>query len=99
MLIHRCFGTDLQLAFVIRRSGKDFKDKVSPVMDSLVFEKPMFRILALYLDCEGAKNINVLYVPIWSCGGFCMPGEILSCKETPELLITKANCKSVPKQQ
>ena len=33
MLIHRCFGTDLQLAFVIRRSGKDFKDKVSPGMN------------------------------------------------------------------
>ena len=32
MLIHHCFGTDLQLAFVIRRSGKDFKDKVSPGM-------------------------------------------------------------------
>ena len=28
-----------------------------------------------------------------------MPGETLSCKDTPELLITKANCKSVPKQR
>ena len=49
MLIHHCFGTDLQLAFVIRRSGKDFKDKVSPGMantqlqdDSLVTAKNTF---------------------------------------------------------
>ena len=27
---------------------------------SLVFDTPMFQILALYLDFEGAKNIHVL---------------------------------------
>ena len=27
----------------------------------------MFQILALYLDFEGAKNINVLKVLIWDC--------------------------------
>ena len=31
---------------------------------SLVFDTPMIQILALYLDLEGAKNIQVLYVPI-----------------------------------
>ena len=33
---------------------------------SLVFGTPMFQILALYLDFEGAKNIYVLQV--WICG-------------------------------
>ena len=36
---------------------------------SLVFDTPMFQILALYLDFEGAKNIHVLYVFIWGFGG------------------------------
>ena len=36
---------------------------------SLVFDTPMIRILALYLDFEGAKNIHVLYVLIWEFGG------------------------------
>ena len=36
---------------------------------SLVFDTPIFRILALYLDFEGAKNIHVLEVPIWGFGG------------------------------
>ena len=35
----------------------------------LVFDTPMIRILALYLDFEGAKNIHVLYVLIWGFGG------------------------------
>ena len=30
---------------------------------SLVFNTPMFQILALYLDFEGAKNIHVLLDP------------------------------------
>ena len=30
---------------------------------SLVFDTPMFQILALYLDLEGAKNIHVLLDP------------------------------------
>ena len=29
----------------------------------------MFQILALYLDFEGAKKINVLKVLIWGIGG------------------------------
>merc|ERR1711954_500472 len=36
---------------------------------SLVFDIPMIRILALYLDFEGAKNIHVLKVLIWGFGG------------------------------
>ena len=36
---------------------------------SLVFDKPMFQILALHLDFEGAKNINVLVVLIWGFDG------------------------------
>ena len=36
---------------------------------SLVFDKTMIKILALYLDFEGAKNINVLSVLIWGLGG------------------------------
>merc|ERR1712112_451435 len=36
---------------------------------SLVFDTPMIRILALYLDFEGAKNIHVLYVLIWGFRG------------------------------
>ena len=32
MLIHRCFGTDLQLAFVIRSSGVSLQCKVFPGM-------------------------------------------------------------------
>ena len=32
---------------------------------ALVFVSPMFLILALYLDFEGAKNIHVLEVLIW----------------------------------
>ena len=35
---------------------------------SLVFATPMFWILSLYLYFEGAKNINVLLVPIWGLG-------------------------------
>merc|ERR1711954_422343 len=34
----------------------------------LVFGTPIFRILALYLDFEGAKNIHVLQVLIWDVG-------------------------------
>ena len=29
---------------------------------------PMFQNLALNLDCEGAKTINVLSIPIWALG-------------------------------
>ena len=29
----------------------------------------MFQILTLYIDCNDAKNIQVLYVPIWDFGG------------------------------
>merc|ERR1711954_80445 len=36
---------------------------------SLVFDIPMIRILALYLDFEGAKIIYVLEVLIWGLGG------------------------------
>ena len=36
---------------------------------SLVFDAPMIRILALYLDFEGAKNIHVLQALIWGFGG------------------------------
>ena len=36
---------------------------------SLVFATPIIRILALYLDSEGAKNIHVLLVLIWGFGG------------------------------
>ena len=36
---------------------------------SLVFDTPMFRILALYLDSEGAKHIHVLHVLILGFGG------------------------------
>ena len=35
---------------------------------SLVFDTPMFRILALYLDFESAKNIDVHKVLIWGFG-------------------------------
>ena len=35
----------------------------------LVFNTPIFQILALYLDFEGAKNIHVLQVFIWGFGG------------------------------
>ena len=36
---------------------------------SLVFGTPIFKILALYLDFEGAKNIHVLQVLIFGFGG------------------------------
>ena len=36
---------------------------------SLVFYAPIFRIFAIYLDLEGAKNIHVLKVLIWGFGG------------------------------
>ena len=36
---------------------------------SLVFDIPMISILGLYLDFEGAKNINVPLVLIWGFGG------------------------------
>ena len=36
---------------------------------SLIFDTPMIWIWAFYLDFEGAKNIHVLYVLIWSFGG------------------------------
>merc|ERR1711954_57257 len=35
---------------------------------SLFFDISMIQILTLYLDFEGAKNINVLYVFIWGFG-------------------------------
>merc|ERR1711954_569072 len=38
---------------------------------SLVFDIPMIRILALYLDFEDAKNIHFLLVIIWGFGGCC----------------------------
>ena len=38
---------------------------------SLVFDTPIFRVLALYLYFEGAKNIHVLEILIWGfCGGW-----------------------------
>ena len=46
----------------------------------LVFDSPMFQILALYLDFEGAKNIHVLQVLIWALGdtgGFQLGFHIL----------------------
>ena len=36
---------------------------------SLVFNKHMFQIWALYLDFEGSKNIHVLKALIWGFGG------------------------------
>ena len=36
---------------------------------SLVFGTPIFQILALYLDFEGAKNIHFLQVLIWGFEG------------------------------
>ena len=36
---------------------------------SLVFDIPITRILALYLDFEGAKNIHVLKALIWGFVG------------------------------
>ena len=36
---------------------------------SLVFGTPIFRILALNLNFEGAKSIHVLKVLIWDSGG------------------------------
>ena len=38
---------------------------------SLVFGTPIYWILALYLNNEGAKNIHVLEVLIWGFGGYC----------------------------
>ena len=38
---------------------------------SLVFATPIFPVLALCLDFEGAKNIYVLNVLIWGFGGGC----------------------------
>ena len=35
---------------------------------SLVFDIPMIKVLALYLDFEGAKNIHILKVLIWGFG-------------------------------
>ena len=40
---------------------------------SLVFDTPMFQILALYINIEGAKNIHVIWVltcGLWGHGGF-----------------------------
>ena len=39
------------------------------LISSLVFYLLTFKILALYLDFEGAKNIHVLKVLIWGFGG------------------------------
>ena len=39
---------------------------------SLVYCRPMFRILALYLEFYGVKNINVLKVLIWGFLGQIM---------------------------
>ena len=39
------------------------------LIQSLIFDRPMFWIVALYLDLEGAKNIHVLKVLIWGFGG------------------------------
>ena len=39
---------------------------------SLVFGTPIIRLLAFYLGFEGAKNIHVLLVLIWSFGGHWM---------------------------
>ena len=36
---------------------------------SVVFGTPIFQIIALYLDFEGAKNISFLQVLIWGFGG------------------------------
>ena len=35
----------------------------------IFFGTPMLKILAIYLDFEGAKNILVLLVLIWGIGG------------------------------
>ena len=38
---------------------------------SLVFDITMIQSLALYLDLEDAKNINVLKILIWGFEGCC----------------------------
>ena len=38
----------------------------------MVPETTKIRILGLYLDFESAKNIHVLKVLIWVCGGWLM---------------------------
>ena len=39
---------------------------------ALVFGTPIIRILALYLDFEGAKNIDILKFLIWGFGRYWM---------------------------
>ena len=39
---------------------------------SFVFYTPIFLIMALYLNFEGAKNIHVLQILIWSFQGCWM---------------------------
>ena len=41
-------------------SGLGFVILILILIESLVFDTPMFRILVLYLDFESAKNIHVL---------------------------------------
>ena len=50
-------------------SGRGFSIFILTWMWLVVFEAPLFPILALYLDFECANNIHVLYVLIWDSGG------------------------------
>ena len=49
----------------------DFEILILSLIWSLVFYTPIFWILALNLDFEGAKNIQVLQVLIWGFRGCC----------------------------
>ena len=46
----------------------------------LVYATPMFLTLALHLNFEGAKNIQVLQVLIWGIGRHCR--FLTKCKKT-----------------
>ena len=52
-----------------RGSGLGFGILIMIWIWSPVFDTTMIQILALYLDFESAKNIHVLSVLLWGCGG------------------------------
>ena len=71
----RYFWTIFKLFWIFCMSASllvgNFGILILIMIRSLVFGTPMFRILALYLEFEGAKNIHVLKVLIGGFGVYC----------------------------
>ena len=68
-LIHPCSKSSFGVLEDAGGSWLEFGILVLIWIWSLVFDKPMIQVLALYLGFEGEKKIHVLWVLVWGFGG------------------------------